>query len=245
MLADDIGYMGGAAAALTFIVLSIKELYMVMYGTNHLHLKPFLDFLIVAVTIVVVAIPEGLPLAVTIALAYSMREMMADNCLVRVMAACETMGGADAICSDKTGMFVVETKVICLRFDPFPTFLIFLSSGTLTTNTMTVVQAWVAEKRVVVPGSGIPVPNTGRGEGLLVCTLVMRSCCVEHVHVHCAISLFQWQHYANPDCSSPRTDSIHSLWTSFARHVPSIPLLKRRSPSLVGPGLAIRLRLVF
>ena len=141
VLADDIGYMGGAAAALTFIVLSIKELYMVMYGANHLHLKPFLDFLIVAVTIVVVAIPEGLPLAVTIALAYSMREMMADNCLVRVMAACETMGGADAICSDKT--------------------------GTLTTNTMTVVQAWVAEKRVVVPGSGIPVPNTRRGEGLL------------------------------------------------------------------------------
>eukprot|EP00668_Euglena_longa_P046616 GGOE01062301.1.p1 GENE.GGOE01062301.1~~GGOE01062301.1.p1 ORF type:complete len:1055 (-),score=361.18 GGOE01062301.1:374-3322(-) len=136
-LADDIGYLGGLAAALTFTVLSLKEIYFWLnYPSHPLHLKPFLDFLIVAVTIVVVAIPEGLPLAVTIALAYSMREMMEDNCLVRVMAACETMGGADAICSDKT--------------------------GTLTTNTMTVVQAWVAEKRVVVPGSGIPVPATNQ-----------------------------------------------------------------------------------
>ena len=97
--------MGGLAAALTFVVLSMKELYFWFHYPDHpLHLKPFLDFLIVAVTIVVVAIPEGLPLAVTIALAYSMREMMEDNCLVRVMAACETMGGADAICSDKTGV---------------------------------------------------------------------------------------------------------------------------------------------
>jgi hypothetical protein len=55
------------------------------------------------VTIVVVAIPEGLPLAVTMALAYSMRKMMRDNNFVRVLAACETMGGATAICSDKTG----------------------------------------------------------------------------------------------------------------------------------------------
>jgi Ca2+-transporting ATPase len=55
------------------------------------------------VTIVVVAIPEGLPLAVTMALAYSMKKMMRDNNFVRVLAACETMGGATAICSDKTG----------------------------------------------------------------------------------------------------------------------------------------------
>ena len=46
---------------------------------------------------------QGLPLAVTISLAYSMKKMMKDNNFVRVMAACETMGGATAICSDKTG----------------------------------------------------------------------------------------------------------------------------------------------
>lgn len=60
-----------------------------------------LNFFIFAVTIVVVAVPEGLPLAVTISLAYSLKKMMKDNNFVRVLAACETMGGATAICSDK------------------------------------------------------------------------------------------------------------------------------------------------
>ena len=62
-----------------------------------------LAFFIFGVTIVVVAVPEGLPLAVTISLAYSMKKMMKDNNFVRVLAACETMGGATAICSDKVG----------------------------------------------------------------------------------------------------------------------------------------------
>ncbi|KAA6363031.1 MAG: putative plasma membrane calcium ATPase, partial [Streblomastix strix] len=61
------------------------------------------DYFIIAVTIVVMAVPEGLPLAVTIALAYSMRKMLGDNNLVRILSACETMGGATMICSDKTG----------------------------------------------------------------------------------------------------------------------------------------------
>lgn len=64
-----------------------------------------------------VAVPEGLPLAVTIALAYSVKKMMKDNNLVRHLDACETMGNATTICSDKT--------------------------GTLTTNRMTVVRAFV------------------------------------------------------------------------------------------------------
>jgi P-type E1-E2 ATPase len=50
------------------------------------------------------AVPEGLPLAVTIALAYSMKKMLLDNNLVRVLSSCETMGGATTICSDKTGL---------------------------------------------------------------------------------------------------------------------------------------------
>ncbi len=66
-------------------------------------LPSVLNFFIVAITVVVVAVPEGLPLAVTISLAYSMQKMLIDNNLVRVLAACETMGNATMICSDKTG----------------------------------------------------------------------------------------------------------------------------------------------
>jgi len=66
-------------------------------------LQDIVGFFIDSVTIIVVAVPEGLPLAVTIALAYSVKKMQADQNLVRVMAACETMGGVTSICSDKTG----------------------------------------------------------------------------------------------------------------------------------------------
>lgn len=79
----------------------------------------------IAVTIVVVAVPEGLPLAVTLTLAYSMRKMMADKALVRRLSACETMGSATTICSDKT--------------------------GTLTLNQMTVVEAYVGKKKIDLP----------------------------------------------------------------------------------------------
>ncbi|KAA8527659.1 hypothetical protein F0562_035472 [Nyssa sinensis] len=61
-----------------------------------------------AVTIVVVAIPEGLPLAVTLTLAYSMKRMMADQAMVRKLSACETMGSATTICTDKTGTLTVN-----------------------------------------------------------------------------------------------------------------------------------------
>lgn len=62
-----------------------------------------MDFLVTAITILVVAVPEGLPLAVTISLAYSIGKMLKDQNYVRRLAACETMGGANEICSDKTG----------------------------------------------------------------------------------------------------------------------------------------------
>ncbi|PIA31622.1 hypothetical protein AQUCO_04900134v1 [Aquilegia coerulea] len=75
-----------------------------------------------AVTIVVVAIPEGLPLAVTLTLAYSMKRMMADQAMVRKLSACETMGAATIICTDKT--------------------------GTLTLNQMTVTDFWLGQERI-------------------------------------------------------------------------------------------------
>ncbi|BAT72729.1 hypothetical protein VIGAN_01016200 [Vigna angularis var. angularis] len=69
-----------------------------------------------AVTIVVVAIPEGLPLAVTLTLAYSMKKMMRDNAMVRRISACETMGSATIICTDKTGTLTMnEMKVSEVR----------------------------------------------------------------------------------------------------------------------------------
>jgi Ca2+-transporting ATPase len=61
--------------------------------------KSIISAFIVCVTIVVVAIPEGLPLAVTISLAYSTKKMYQDQCFIRVLAACETMGNATNICS--------------------------------------------------------------------------------------------------------------------------------------------------
>ncbi|XVF42180.1 hypothetical protein PTKIN_Ptkin01aG0339200 [Pterospermum kingtungense] len=71
-----------------------------------------LDIISAAITIVVVAIPEGLPLAVTLTLAYSMKQMMADHAMVRKLSACETMGSATTICTDKTGTLTLnEMKV--------------------------------------------------------------------------------------------------------------------------------------
>ncbi|WZZ24500.1 hypothetical protein YC2023_007901 [Brassica napus] len=71
-------------------------------------LDDLVKIITVAVTIVVVAVPEGLPLAVTLTLAYSMRKMMADKALVRRLSACETMGSATTICSDKTGTLTLN-----------------------------------------------------------------------------------------------------------------------------------------
>ena len=60
--------------------------------------QTYLEYVITSITLLVVAVPEGLPLAVTLALAYSVQRMLADNNLVRHLDACETMAGATAIC---------------------------------------------------------------------------------------------------------------------------------------------------
>lgn len=65
--------------------------------------KAFVDILIISVTIVVVAVPEGLPLAVTLALAFATKRMTKQNLLVRLLGACETMANATVVCTDKTG----------------------------------------------------------------------------------------------------------------------------------------------
>ena len=66
----------------------------------------------IGITIVVMAVPEGLPLAVTIALAFSLGRMRSDNNLVKHMADCETMGGANNICTDKTGTLTLNLMTV-------------------------------------------------------------------------------------------------------------------------------------
>ncbi|XP_057855556.2 calcium-transporting ATPase 5, plasma membrane-type isoform X1 [Cryptomeria japonica] len=138
-VATFIGKVGLTVAVVVLIVLLIR------YFTGHTEetadtskfkagktkfgdaMNGVVEIFAIAVTIVVVAVPEGLPLAVTLTLAYSMRKMMRDKALVRRLSACETMGSATTICSDKT--------------------------GTLTLNQMTVVKACVAGEMNLPPES--------------------------------------------------------------------------------------------
>ncbi|KFY28682.1 hypothetical protein V493_02809 [Pseudogymnoascus sp. VKM F-4281 (FW-2241)] len=105
ILAEYIAKLGGAAGLLLFVVLFIKFLAHLPkdQGTPSEKGQQFLSIFIVTVTIIVVAVPEGLPLAVTLALAFATTRMLKDNNLVRHLKACEVMGNATAICSDKTG----------------------------------------------------------------------------------------------------------------------------------------------
>lgn len=132
-VAGVIGKIGLFFAVLTFSVLAQALISQkiqdgsVMSWTGDDALE-ILDYFAIAVTIVVVAVPEGLPLAVTLSLAFAMKKMMNDRALVRHLAACETMGSATCICSDKT--------------------------GTLTTNRMTVVKAFICGSIREVGDSG-------------------------------------------------------------------------------------------
>ncbi|KAM7422005.1 hypothetical protein PAMA_010200 [Pampus argenteus] len=145
-LAVQIGKAGLIMSAVTVIILI---LYFVIntFGIQGrtwvaectpIYIQYFVKFFIIGVTVLVVAVPEGLPLAVTISLAYSVKKMMKDNNLVRHLDACETMGNATAICSDKT--------------------------GTLTMNRMTVVQAYVGDTHY----KSVPEPDVIKPETLEV-----------------------------------------------------------------------------
>uniref|UniRef100_A0A6G1SG14 Calcium-transporting ATPase n=1 Tax=Aceria tosichella TaxID=561515 RepID=A0A6G1SG14_9ACAR len=128
-LAIQIGYAGSIIAVVTVAILVMRFIittFIIERQAWHIHhMRYFVKFIIIGVTVLVVAVPEGLPLAVTLALAYSVKKMMKDNNLVRHLDACETMGNATAICSDKT--------------------------GTLTTNRMSVVQSFICGRRFLQP----------------------------------------------------------------------------------------------
>ncbi|RFU35330.1 hypothetical protein B7463_g961, partial [Scytalidium lignicola] len=104
-MAEYIAKLGGAAGLLLFVVLFIEFLVRLPHNdaTPTAKGQQFLNIFIVTVTIIVVAVPEGLPLAVTLALAFATTRMLKDNNLVRHLKACEVMGNATTICSDKTG----------------------------------------------------------------------------------------------------------------------------------------------
>lgn len=113
-LAMAIAKIGSTAAGLLFFILLFRFVGGLSGDTRDAAAKgsAFMDILIVAVTIIVVAVPEGLPLAVTLALAFATTKMLKENNLVRILRACETMGNATAICSDKTGTLVSRVKPI-------------------------------------------------------------------------------------------------------------------------------------
>ena len=104
-LAKDIGKMGLIASILVVAVLFLRFfIFRGLYkGWSNADIGTCFKFLLQGITLICVAIPEGLPLAVLIALAYSIKKMQKDQNFVKKMFACETMGGADNICSDKTG----------------------------------------------------------------------------------------------------------------------------------------------
>ncbi|KAF7849173.1 hypothetical protein BT93_L1160 [Corymbia citriodora subsp. variegata] len=133
-LTSSIGKVGLVVAFLVLVVLLIRYFtgntqdengnreFIAGQTTGNDIMNSVVSIIAAAVTIVVVAIPEGLPLAVTLTLAYSMKRMMADQAMVRKLSACETMGSATTICTDKT--------------------------GTLTMNQMKVTKFWVDQDHV-------------------------------------------------------------------------------------------------
>ena len=109
-LANLIGKIGFSVAGLAFLIFFVKDVVLV-YDFSSFHtfrdwlpaLQATLQYFMMAVTLIVVAVPEGLPMSVTLSLALNMRRMLSTNNLVRKMHACETMGAITVICTDKTG----------------------------------------------------------------------------------------------------------------------------------------------
>lgn len=98
VFAQTIGMAGTVAATISFVVSLITGL---VFKHDDPHM--IVDYLITSITVLAVAVPEGLPLAVTLALAFSSNKMMSEQNLVKQLDACETMGCATTICTDKTG----------------------------------------------------------------------------------------------------------------------------------------------
>lgn len=140
-LANLIGKIGFTIAILTFIIFTAKDLYG-YFSVNNIKdwhdwmaiARIVLKYFMMSVTLIVVAVPEGLPMSVTLSLALNMRRMLKTNNLVRKMHACETMGAITVICTDKT--------------------------GTLTQNRMQVYEAKLDDTKADLVAEGISVNST-------------------------------------------------------------------------------------
>ncbi|KAK3217917.1 hypothetical protein Dsin_011887 [Dipteronia sinensis] len=157
-VATIIGKIGLSFAVVTFLVLAIR--FMVEKAIRHefthwssADALTLIDYFAIAVTIIVVAVPEGLPLAVTLSLAFAMKKLMDDRALVRHLSACETMGSASCICTDKT--------------------------GTLTTNHMVVSKIWISTKITDVKtkedGSIFQLETTERALNILLQAIIQNT----------------------------------------------------------------------
>ena len=140
-LAKFIEKVGFTIAILTFVIFTGKDLYQYLSVTSitgwqeWMHIaRIVLKYFMMAVTLIVVAVPEGLPMSVTLSLALNMRRMLKTNNLVRKMHACETMGAITVICTDKT--------------------------GTLTQNLMQVHEAKIDETQMDMVAEGISANST-------------------------------------------------------------------------------------
>lgn len=106
------------AGMLIFLLLFVALFIRFLVALPHNHSSPadkgknFINILIIALTVLVIAVPEGLPLAVTLSLAFATKRMLKDHNLVRELKACETMGNATSICSDKTGTLTMNMMTV-------------------------------------------------------------------------------------------------------------------------------------
>ena len=124
--------------------------------------KELLGYFMLAVTIIVVAVPEGLPMSVTLSLAYSMRRMIATNNLVRRMHACETIGAATVICSDKTG--TLTQNAMRLHDMSFPS----INGNQFSSNVKTLSK----EESLIIEAFTVnSTANLGKVDGKMACPL--------------------------------------------------------------------------
>ena len=144
-LANLIGKVGFTVAALAFLILFIKDVCL-GYDFTTFHtladwlpaLNDTLKLFMMAVTLVVVAVPEGLPMSITLSLALNMRRMLTTNNLVRKMHACETMGAVTVICTDKTGTLTqnqMQVQHTCFPAGQHPHWMALMAEGVSVNST--------------------------------------------------------------------------------------------------------------